>query len=436
MQPRRSIAWILALAGVASACAGAGEVSPPPAAATAPAPTATPSAAPAAPAEPAPAKMVHAIFDAGSSGLRLQVFEVTRAADGTCEARGAPVVDVESPAEKNARGDGIGLADMTPGRDPGQDEKANTLRMEFPKAERTLADLWNRDEVRAWQGKITGVALLGTGGFRDVARIKKGARVLMRKLDREIEGWRKDLGKPPDEDWQAVTIEGEEEAVLAWLAARELGAKKHATIETGGKTCQYAWSDTEGWSSELGTNATKDFLKEPEFEGCTRAKADADKCIAAFGERFAASTIIEKGARMFPIPQDGALWVMGGGWKGTLDEMVTLGTKADRPHVGARFKIGDLYRFAKERACTNKEPRSGYEPETWCMRVSHAVAFAVSAYDPTLLKRHGAASAVAGAIKKVAGKELSLGRESFPRGAAVSGTLFSECHAAAAVATE
>jgi hypothetical protein len=432
MQAARSIGWLLVLAGLASACAGSGEVCPPVAApivTTSALPVAAPAVA--TPAAPAPTQMVHAIFDAGSSGLRLQIFEVTRAADGTCEARGAPVVDVERAAEKNARGDAIGLADMTAGHEPGQDEKASTLRLAFPKAEGALAELWNRAEVRPWQGKITGVALLGTGGFRDVARIKKGARVLMRRLDRVVEGWKKDLGKAPDQDWQAITIEGEEEAVLAWLAARELGAKRFATVETGGKTCQYAGSETEGWSTELGTNATKDFLKYPEFAGCTREKANADQCIAAFGERFARSTIIEKGAQLFPVPADGTLWVMGGGWKGTLDELATLGTHAGKPTVGTRFKIGDLYRFAREHACTEKEPRSGYEPDYWCMRVSHAVAFAVSASDPSLLKRHGAASAVADAVKKVADKELSLGRESFPRGAAVSGTLFNECHAGA-----
>jgi len=375
---------------------------------------------------------VHAIFDAGSSGLRLQIFEVTRAADGTCEAKGPPVVDEERAGEKNARGDNIGLADMTPGHAKGQDDKANLLGMQFPKAEGALDELWRRDKVRAWHGRITGVALLGTGGFRDVARIKKGARVVMRRLDAVIEGWKKELGKPGDEDWQAITIEGEEEAVLAWLAARELGAKRHATIETGGKTCQYARGESEGWSSELGTNATKDLLDMPELEGCTKQKANADKCIAAFGERFHDATIVAKGARRFPVPEGGALWVMGGGWKGTLDELATLGTTADKPAVGTRFKIGDLYRFARERACTDKAPRSDYEEPFWCMRVSHAVAFAVSAYDGTLLKRRGAASAVPGAIAKVASRELWLGRESFSRGAAVSGTLFEECHVATA----
>jgi hypothetical protein len=432
MDAPRSIGWLLALAGVLSACGGAGEVCPP-AAVAAPAVTASPApAAPAPTPTAAPAKMVHAIFDAGSSGLRLQIFEVTRAADGSCEARGAPLVDVERPAEKNARGDSIGLADMTAGHEPGQDEQASTLRMEFPRAEKALAELWSRPEVRAVQGRITGVALLGTGGFRDVARIKKGARVLMRKLDRVIEGWKKEPGQghDPDQDWQAITIEGEEEAVLAWLAARELGAKRFASVETGGKTCQYAASDTEGWSSELGTNATKDFLAYPEFAGCRREKASADACIAAFGDLFARSTIIEKGARLFPVPAGGALWVMGGGWKGTLDELATLGTGGARPAVGARFKIGDLYRLATEHACTNREPRSAYEPDYWCMRVSHAVAFALSASDPGLLRGHNAAS-VAAAVKKAGDTELTLGRESFPRGAAVSGTLFKECHAGA-----
>jgi hypothetical protein len=426
----RPLGTILALATLTSACAGTGDVCPPAAPTAAPPPAATaPATAAPAPAAP-PGEMVHAIFDAGSSGLRLQIFKVTRAPDGTCEAKGPPVADEEMPAEKNARGDNIGLADMTAGHDKGQDEKANLLRMEFPKAEGALEQLWNLKSVAAWHGRITGVALLGTGGFRDVQRIKKGARVVMRKLDHVIDGWKKALGKPADEDWQAITIEGEEEAVLAWLAARELGAKHHATIETGGKTVQYAHGESEGWSSELGTNATKDFLKKPEFEGCTKEKANADKCIAAFAERFADATIVEKGARVHPVPDGGALWVMGGGWKGTLDELSAMTLGHDKASVGTRFKLGDLYRFAKEHACTDKPPRTSYEEPYWCMRVSHAVAFALSIHDSSLVHRHTAPAGVPSAVEKVAARELWIGRESFTRGAAVSGTLFKECHVA------
>jgi GDA1/CD39 (nucleoside phosphatase) family len=359
-----------------------------------------PSPAPAA----RPSEMVHAIFDAGSSGLRLQIYKVTRRPDGSCAAAEEPIFN-----EKTKSG---GLA-----------------KMSLPVAEEALKSLWAQVEPTT-KASITGVALLGTGGFRDAA--STGGADLMKQLHEVVSGYKRALGKVPDQDWQACIIGGDAEARYAWLTARELGAREiDRTIETGGQTCQYALGDGRGWSAVLGTNAVK---KSPAFDVCLPASPvpagapRADACIAAFGAVFAQSSIGDavSGA---PLPEGARIWAMGGSWENlfidhekTRKDPPEPWDHAREPKVGASLAIGEVYAFAK-RVCGDpppKYPGDLYEPPYWCLRLSHAVAFAVTAYGGSFGKGVGAA------VAEVGRREILDGKESFTRGAAVS-ALFGEC---------
>lgn len=409
-------------------------------------------------------EMVHALFDAGSSGLRLQIYTIARAADGSCTAGPRePAVDISFQAKDKAQKKALqtGLANMT--RRPADPTDQNLLdatdlnavraQQTFPKAENVLAALW--DTPHFDKRRISGVALLGTGGFRDPARIKRGARLMMRKLNRIIEDWRPTTAT--EQDWEAVTIEGEEEAVYSWLTARELGAKEgHVIIEIGGQTCQYATSDTSGWTHELGADyAKRKLLPEVAFhDACMGASAEggkspapprADACIAAFAKEFAESSIIKRGANRAERPEGSELWAMGSGWKYVfLDYLLTRSPPVARPEpaVGEHFKLDDLYTFATQ-VCSEHPPAYPknpdgslglFEPEAWCMRISHAVAFALNVYaakDKDHLHLGDAAAAnIAGIFSecKMAGNTIVYGKESYTRGAAVSSNLFRECH--------
>jgi hypothetical protein len=351
-----------------------------------------------------PSEMVHAVFDAGSSGLRLQIYKVTRRPDGSCAAAGEPIF-----SQKTKTG---GLAKMT-----------------SPMAEETLNGLWAQVKPET-KASLTGLALIGTGGFRDVANT--GAADVMKKLDDVVSGYKRALGKAPDQDWQACIIRGEAEALYGRLTARELGAREiDLMIETGGQTCQYALGDGRGWSAELGTNAVK---KSPAFDVCLATSPvppgapRADACIAAFGEAFARSSIGDAARRTF-IRDDLRIWAMGGSWENLfIDHEKTAKDPpepwdgAREPKVGAALTIGTIYAFAK-RVCSDPPPRYPgdlYEPAYWCMRLSHAVAFAVTAYGGSFEKGVGAA------IEQAWGRLVVDGKESYTRGAAVS-ALFGEC---------
>lgn len=418
---------------------------PEPASAARPEPSAPAPPPPTLPAGTTPpSKMVHAVFDAGSSGLRLQIFEVTRREDGSCAAAGKPF-------SKKADTNDHGLADMT--ERTAEDKKE---RMSFKTAEGFLSGLWD-PLTQEQKESVTGVALLGTGGFRDVTRIAKGARIMMRELDRIVAGWKQALGKPGGQDWEAVTIEGEEEGTLAWLAARELNAKvTHVTIETGGQTCQYAVSDVAGWSDELGSNAVKKLMESDTTlapcrlppsppaaspPGAKKVEPDADRCIAAFGKYFNTSKMISEGVKAHPILEGTEVWAMGGAWAGLFVDYTRtthvpsadLWTGED-PKIGASMSLRELYDFAKQ-VCSKKPPpyplarredgtmEKPYEPEYRCMRAAHAVAFAVSVHGGDVTK------GVQKAIAKVGARRLIDGVESFTRGAAVSGSVFGECAA-------
>lgn len=440
MRSPRKLGMAFFFMSALSACAASSPAGPNKAACPEPASPVqaqTPASTPIAPSplppptsSPEPANtMVHAIFDAGSSGLRLQIFEITRRPDGSCQAARAPIFN-----EKSTTG---GLADMTIGKDPAADVR----RMHFPMAESVLAGLWSKVKPED-KARISGVALLGTGGFRDIKRIQKGARAMMRKLDMVIAGWKKELGKPIEQDWHALTIEGEEEATLAWTAAGELGAKPaRATIETGGQTTQIAFGDSDGWTAELGTNAVKDWLLLTEFASCKEKKPlDANACIAAFGKRFAESAMVEEGLSEGRIPEGGELWAMGGSWENVFidleqarkQSLPEVWDESMNPPIGAAVSVGELYDLAKK-ACSDRPPKvpgPQYEPSFWCMRLSHAVAFSASMYvasSPSLLSSLSSAKGVPEAIKQVRAKQIRNGRESFTRGAAVSGHLFGEC---------
>ncbi len=117
---------------------------------------------------------------------------------------------------------------------------------------------------------------------------------------------------------------------------------------------------------------------------------------------------------------------MGGSWQHLFVDYSAAARKPP-PVVGSHVPIQDLYAFAGQ-VCSPAPPAPlpEFEPAAWCTRVSHAVAFAISAYDGALLAG-GSPRGVAAAVRVVAAKEVWDGVESFTRGAAVSGSLFGEC---------
>jgi hypothetical protein len=368
----------------------------------------------------------HAVLDAGSSGTRLLVFRVLRDAKGGCHvADQKPVVDIEDKSG--------GLADMTSkniegasGADAQADDKTR-----FPKAAQVVKGLLASAKVAPIRERIGGIALLGTGGFRDPKRVELGAWKLMQSLDGVIfdamrtAGGRRLL-------IQVRTIQGDVEGRLAWYAARELRAghaTDHAMLEVGGQTAQYARSNggrIEAWSDDLGGNAVYRRLRgKPGFEACVNERdpstLNADACIAylAGGEGgFSRSRLVTQENALGPEP----LWGMGGFLRATVADVQRYLHNRAKVGFGDSVELLEILTLARK-ACTANPPQPvpSFQPQRWCLRLSQAAAL-MFAIRKTRIER--AADVLRFAEPKIF---LVLGGESWPRGAAVSGEVFSDC---------
>jgi hypothetical protein len=366
----------------------------------------------------------HAIFDAGSSGTRLLIFRVSHAPDGACRAGTArPVVDL--------RNGSAGLADMTHENIPGvtgHDREADADRGAFPKAFQVLAALWSRPEVRALRERIRGVALLGTGGFRDPARVRLGAGKMMERLGGVLQRLAGGTATAV-----AHTVEGSQEGKLAWLSARELrgGREDHAVLEIGGQTAQYALKRdgaVAGFSATVGTSAILRRLRQGGGAEVCRNENDpstlnVDRCVAllsAGAPGLARSSIVPPDAARAPP----AIWTMGRVLEAAIADVHRHLRGAGKPKVGDSIDLVELYRLAA-RVCSARPPAPApaFEPVNWCYRLSHGLALVAAVRGSGIQS----VAEVAPRIASLGGIRLYLGGESWPRGAAVSPDLFASC---------
>lgn len=375
---------------------------------------------------------IHGVFDAGSSGTRLILYWVAPAGALHCAiGKEKPAFEYETSSVDPIEVQG-GLADMTLHTIAGvalTSADARAVRPStFPKATHVIDYLWGKVPAPL-QAKVTGLALLGTGGFRDPARVTEGAVDVMRTLNSKIAAI---LG--PRGEGRADVAQGRDEAILAWYAARELrsGQAAHAAIEIGGQTCQYAWAGTppEGVTADLGQNAmlrqygpaapghAGDFLRcWDRHTVAGGAVADAASCIGAFRGLFAASNLVTQGSA---VHAPGSFVFGMGAWKHFFNDFHRY-HGLSTPKAGQAAKLSEMFDFAKD-VCAGADkaaaiigPGKVFQPANWCFRVSHAVGFA---------------AAIRGvSIADVPKSTLTIsdGLESFARGAALDPRVFAEC---------
>lgn len=332
-----------------------------------------------------PTRIVHLVVDAGSSGTRFCLWNVTPA-PGACTAP-------ERIGECLRPSEGKGLHSMTPAEIRALlDTSLQTLQSRAP---------------------IARAVLLATGGFRD-------------------EQGRIDASRPGfDAQWSAVReafvraripavarpIGGEEEGRLGWLGVaqhlRPAGA--FTTIETGGATCQLAtaadpaaaFADVRAVSDVIGQNHTwKRFAGQPAFRVCAAGSADpagqdADACAALIErEVFAPSRL-----RAAIPPERRPLYALGTPW----NYIFTRFTPHAPGHPTATsVTLAQLRAIARKYCALSPAQISAeadtYGPERVCYMLSYHVAF---------LRSMGGADE--GAVR------ITNGEESWERGAAITG---------------
>jgi len=314
---------------------------------------------------------IHLVIDAGSSGTRFCLYEVSTANACHLETSGENAC-TEVPAEN-------GLADL------GEEKSVEVIKAG-----------WNAihpDDRK----RIISAALLGTGGFRRATPQRQ--RAVLERLG----GYFRESGL------NAVlkVLTGEEEGKLAWRTMEQLHTDSgHNTIETGGATVQISTgssvSDVRAVSAPVGMNTSFETLKtQEEFKACFGEKTDFDECRAfVFAKVFRDSDIQKFSSSMSGVERRRPLFGMGAPWMSLfqlasresldLPEVERLGRFYCSKTVAEIIKRGVPERFAARR----------------CFMISYQTAF---------LQASGSA-------------EIHQGAESWPPGAAVTHNFFPDCN--------
>ena len=327
---------------------------------------------------------MHLVIDAGSTGTRFCLFAIERDAHGDCRAPHSGSIDAPElvPATVPARN---GLADL---------DAAAALAV--------VAEGLARIPT-ATAARITGAALLGTGGFR---RQSPASQTAM--LDALRAQFAVGAGASVRLD-RIEVLSGEMEGVLAWRAARELGAHEpFAILEIGGSTVQYA--DPAGsTSAPIGLTAATGALVRAGRAADCRVDDDRGPSFARCRAAIAAGPTAGGGALKPPAgdaDSSGApprLYGLGAPWAAAF-------AIAGRDRLGA----AELAALGEQRCPLGAGEMRALIGERWSPRL----VCLLLAYQSVLLESLGAA-------------DISRTGESWPRGAAVSGEIFPTCAASA-----
>ncbi len=316
---------------------------------------------------------VHLVIDAGSSGTRFCYFAL-RHSDDSCQSSilADPYSECREMEAEN------GLADL------GEE-----------KAEKLLAGVLDtmEEDLRT---KLTGAALLGTGGFRRQTQARQNA--IVKRLEKVF----------ADRHLSAVVrvLSGEDEGRLAWRTMQSSVAGGHRTIETGGATIQYAsgisYADTAAVSAPLGMNDSFEKLQhDSAFLVCYGDKKDYAGCKALLSGRIFRNSSIQKFMDSRPDSDSRRpLFGMGAPWKAVF----RLAGNPDRISATALDELG-------RQTCSNSTEQliSRGIPAKHAPRTCYLLAFQAAFLSAT------------------GSSEIRRGGESWPRGASLTSDFFKDC---------
>lgn len=325
---------------------------------------------------------LHLVVDAGSSGTRFCLFQVEAISHTGCRA--APAAKPFEACRKVEARDG--LAELSPVE---IDTVLKAGLDQFP------------EQVRA---HLKGVVVLGTGGFRRKSPADRQGTV------EHIERFFAAQSLPA----HVEVISGETEGELAWHTIRLLmKSTDHAVLETGGATIQFAAAArgdaVRAISLPLGMNESfRALRRDPRFAACyalpgKARKLDFAACTALIQTRVFADASLGNFVGQVVSTQAGStgsrLYGLGAPWSALFDmagrdelDLKEIRTK------GAEFCAKSLTQLTAAGIPAKHAPRTCY---LW-------------AYQTALLEATGLTRIVAGG-------------ESWPRGAAASGTYFEDC---------
>lgn len=357
---------------------------------------------------------LHLVIDAGSSGTRLCLFPIRN----QCEQSGDADPDsaqcrCQAPAASDDLLPGTGEPNCTP--IPGAPGLAD-LAPEA--AARTLSAGLAARLTPQLASEIRGIALLGTGGFRAIAPDRQRAvlaalRTELRKIGDAANSAPENANAPDEPTKPPVTIEilsGPDEGRLAWMALRELeNSPTHAILETGGASVQFASGRSDNVlqavSLPLGMNQAFDRLAdEADLPRCfpfgaPDAVTDFDACRALISRKIfsGADAAALRTAADAVKPGPETLYGLGSSWKAIFQGM-------DQ----SRITLSELERFGRT-VCSDRKLTPQERDGKFVQRRCYLYAFQAA-----LLQQTGYES-------------IRRGRESWPRGAAVSEKLFPAC---------
>ncbi|MBL8021931.1 MAG: hypothetical protein JNM27_19810 [Leptospirales bacterium] len=303
------------------------------------------------------------IFDAGSSGTRVCLFTVSRT--DRCRASDSEFGCKDIKADN-------GLADLGPA---GAEQVVR----------RGLAMLDESSRKR-----ITGAALLGTGGFRRVS-VPAQQAVLQQTGTVFLA-----------QSYPAVmrVITGDEEGRLAWLSVRErLSSNAHTIVEIGGATVQIATGKDKQIRSISTPDGMNDAAKKLKADSACFKPGNLEGCRKEIVQAvFAGSALRAFAAGMTAEEKSRPLYGLGAPWNAIFK-------------TAGKTEISTDVLLAQAQSTCNKSVAelSRDMPEAHAKRACYLHAYAAE-----LL-------AVTGQSK------ISQGYESWPRGAAVAGEYFDDC---------
>ncbi|MCE9597657.1 MAG: hypothetical protein K8S54_06780 [Spirochaetia bacterium] len=306
---------------------------------------------------------IHMIFDAGSSGTRVCLFAVSRT--DRCRASDTEFGCKDIKAEN-------GLADLGPGG-----------------AEQTVRrglDMLDESSRK----RVTGAALLGTGGFRRIsvagqqAVLKQSGSVLL----------------PQGYPSVLRVITGDEEGRLAWLSVREkLGSSKHTIVEIGGATVQIATGADKQIRSVSTPDGMNDGIKKLKSDSACFKIGRLEDCRKEIQENIFRNSGLRTFAGGMTLEEKSRpLYGLGAPWN-------AIFKTAGRNNLSS----SDLLKQAVSTCGKSIADLSRDMPEAHAKRACYLHAYALE-------------------LLSVTGQnQISQGYESWPRGAAVAGEYFDDC---------